>query len=97
MVYSFKLRNPDITLAKFQKLSLVRAECTSKEVLDRYFDLLGSVISTSNLIDKRSNIWNIDETGIVMEHSPRNILCLKAIHQKQSRLIVVKRDNYCNR
>ena len=73
----FKSRHPDVTLAKPQKLSLVRAKCTSKEVLDRYFDELGSVISTSNLDDKPSNIWNIDETGIVMEHSPSNVLCLK--------------------
>ena len=73
----FKSRHPDVTLAKPQKLSLVRAKCTSEEVLDKYFDELGSVMSNSNLNDKPSNIWNIDETGIVMEHSPSNVLCLK--------------------
>ena len=48
-------------------------------MLDRYFDELGSVISTGNLDDKPSNIWNIDETGIVMDHSPSNVLCLNGL------------------
>ena len=46
-------------------------------MLDRDFDELGSLISTSSLDDKPLNIWNIDETGIVMEHCPSNVLCLK--------------------
>jgi hypothetical protein len=29
------------------------------------------------LTDKPERIWNIDETGLVMEHSATNVLCLK--------------------
>ena len=46
-------------------------------MLDRYFGELGSLISTSYLDDKPSTIWNIEETGFVMEHSTSNVLCLK--------------------
>lgn len=73
----FKKRNPDITLSKPQKLSLVRAKCTSDVVLDKYFQDLERVIATNGLLDKPENIWNIDETGLVMEHSPSKVVCGK--------------------
>lgn len=73
----FKKCNPDITLSKPKKLSLVRAKSTSEAVLNKYFQDLEKVMSTNGLLDKPENIWNIDETGLVMEHSPSKVVCGK--------------------
>ncbi|XP_045213569.1 uncharacterized protein LOC123564232 [Mercenaria mercenaria] len=73
----FITRHADLTLAKPQKLSLVRARATSEAVLDAYFKELDSVLKKHGLMDKPENIWNVDESGLLMEHRPTNVLCEK--------------------
>lgn len=73
----FKARNPQLTLVKPQKLSIQRAKATSEPVLKAYFTELENVLTSNGLLDQPANIWNLDETGIVTEHSPTNVLCLK--------------------
>jgi hypothetical protein len=42
----FKKRNPELTLAKPQKLSVVRAMCTSESVMNNHFDGLEKLMTT---------------------------------------------------
>ena len=70
-----KRRWPAVRLAKPQKLSLVRAKSASKPVIEKYYNDLESVMTEHNLTDKPERIFNIDETGITMEHTPAKIVC----------------------
>ncbi|XP_052778555.1 uncharacterized protein LOC128215995 [Mya arenaria] len=72
----FRKRNPEVRMTRPQKLSVIRAKCTSEEVLNNYFKELDKVLKAHNLHESPESIWNIDETGLQTEHSPRKILCM---------------------
>ena len=71
----FKTRHPEITLAKAQKLNLLKARATSEPVIDQYFQDLKYVMGLHGIHSKPEHIWNIDETGLMMEHSPSLVIC----------------------
>jgi len=71
----FKRRHPEITIAKAQKLNLLRARATSEPIIDQYFHDLKSVMDLYDLHSRPENIWNIDETGLMMEHTPSLVVC----------------------
>ena len=73
----FKRRWENIHLAKPEKLALVRAKATSKESLDKHFEELSNTLQRLNLDHHPERIWNVDESGILMEHSPPKVLCAK--------------------
>ncbi|WAR25274.1 hypothetical protein MAR_010978 [Mya arenaria] len=64
-------------MTKPQKLTVIRAKCTSEEVLNNYFKVLDKVLKAHNLHESPESIWNIDETGLQTEHTPRKILCMQ--------------------
>ncbi|KAH3698668.1 hypothetical protein DPMN_086214 [Dreissena polymorpha] len=70
-------RWPDIHVAKPQKLSLARAKASSSELLEYFLSDLKNIMENCNLTNKPDLIWNIDETGLLLEHSPINIVCQK--------------------
>ncbi|KAH3800246.1 hypothetical protein DPMN_153877 [Dreissena polymorpha] len=72
-----KKKWPDIHVAKPQKLSLARAKASSPEVLEHYFSDLKNIMENCHLTNRPDLIWNIDETGLLLEHSPTNIVCQK--------------------
>lgn len=74
---SFKKRWPEIHLAKPEKLAIVRAKATSQESLDKHFQELEEVYEQYNLGQSPHKIWNIDESGLLLEHSPPKVLCPK--------------------
>lgn len=73
--YAFMKRWPDLKLAKPQKLQMSRAKSASREAIDSYFHELGTVLQQNNLLESPERIFNIDETGISMEHAPPKIVC----------------------
>ena len=73
----FKKRWPEIHLAKPERLAIVRAKATSSESLDKHFSELEDTFKQLNLEQHPEKIWNIDESGILMEHSPPKVLCTK--------------------
>ena len=73
----FRRRNPNVTLAKPQKLSILRAKATSETTLSRYFEELSAVFTKYDFAEHPEYIWNIDETGLMMEHNPRRVMCEK--------------------
>ena len=61
----FRQRHPQLTLRTGETLAYVRAVCTNRVILDKYFDLLEDVYSKNSL--KPGRIFNLDETGIPQE------------------------------
>jgi hypothetical protein len=54
-----------------------RAKAASQETLNKYFKELSSLLTEHNLRTKPSRIFNVDETGIAIEHSPPKVVCSK--------------------
>ena len=61
-------------------LSLSRASASMKECINSYFDVLEKVLDDNNLRDQSSLIFNIDETGFLLDPSP-----LKTIHKRREK------------
>ena len=73
--YGFLKRWPELKVVKPKKLTISRAKSASNEVLSKYYTELGNILSTNNLTNKPERIYNSDETGVSIEHSPPRIVC----------------------
>ena len=62
--------HPQLTLRAPEKLAYVHATVGNKEVIGAYFDLLEETLSKTGLLDKPGAIFNVDETGIPLDHKP---------------------------
>lgn len=83
--YAFAKRHPEISLRKPEKLETSRARMMNKVVVQKYFDELSEVITKLNLLDKPEFIWNADETGKQLSHSPTNVVAMKGSRNVVSR------------
>ena len=66
----FMKRWPELKIGRPQKLSIKRAKSSSEEVVNNYFTELDHIMTKYNLKEKPHLIFNIDETGFQLEHSP---------------------------
>ena len=73
----FRKRHPQLSLRKGEPLSKTRLATTSREILDKYFDLLEEVLVQNNILNKPSQIFNFDETGVPLSFSPPRVLARK--------------------
>ena len=74
-LYAFMKRWQAIKLVKPQKLQMSRAKNASRETIVMYFQKLGEVLQQNNLMEATEIFYNIDKTGIIMDHSPPKIVC----------------------
>ena len=79
---SFMKRHPQLTLRTPEKLAYVRGIMGNKEVIGAYFDLLEETLSKNGILDKPAVIFNVDETGMPLDHKPE-----KAIAEKGARVV----------
>nr|XP_039263218.1 uncharacterized protein LOC120339200 [Styela clava] len=71
----FRTRHNDIiTIRKPQPLSIQRAIHLNKPIVQRYFDMLESVMNDLCLFDQPSKIYNVDETGLSLVPGVKNIV-----------------------
>lgn len=68
--YSFLGRWPELKVIKPRSLEISRAKSATIENVDKYFEELKNVMEKYDLIDKPHLIFNIDEKGITINHSP---------------------------
>lgn len=73
----FRARHPQLRLRSGESLAYVRAVCSNRVVLDRYFDLLEDVMVKNALNDKPGRIFNLDESGIPLQHRPGRRIAVK--------------------
>ena len=65
---ALRRHHPEISLRTPQSLSYSRASAGSKEVIDEVFTKLGALYGRLNLIAKPMQVYNVDETGIMVVH-----------------------------
>ena len=57
-------QHPSIVLHTPAHLSIARVKATDPEVFSHYFDLLESTLCEYDLLDKSSQLFNMDQTGV---------------------------------
>ncbi|KAJ8306419.1 hypothetical protein KUTeg_016964 [Tegillarca granosa] len=77
--YGFLNRRKDrLSVMKPRSLTSTRAECFTKDRVDKYFDEVDATLEKYDLKSKPHLIYNIDETGLQSEHRPVSVISSKA-------------------
>ena len=76
----FHGRHPRLTMKSAVPLSYVRAQANDEDVLRRYYDMLHECMTTNDILNKPSAIFNCDETGL-----PLNPKCHKVVSEVGSK------------
>ena len=58
-------------------------DAVNKETMDQYFSLLYDTLSTHDLLEKPSQIYNVDESGIPLKPRPSNVVSVKGRKTKK--------------
>lgn len=74
---SFMRRHPDLSVRKAQGISRARTEGMNREEVKDYFDLLTSILTENELLDKPNCIWNCDEIGVQLNNEPGKVIAEK--------------------
>ena len=70
----FMRRQDGLALKSPKLLSVYRAKCANRDVINRWFDVFESVLSKYN-ITSPINIWNVDECGCIDTPRPKKVVC----------------------
>ena len=72
-------RHPDLVIRKPEKLASTRARMMNREVINKYFNDLRTIVDGLNIQDKPHLTWNCDEMGKNFEHDPVWIVAEKGV------------------
>ena len=75
---SFTKRHPDLTLKTGESISRARQIGASIDNLESYFDFLEETLIENDLIHRPCQIFNTDETGVMLDGKPLKVLGTKA-------------------
>lgn len=73
-----RLRRPEPTAA-------IRHMCMDQSKVNRYFEELGRLLQKTGLSERPQQVWNMDETGLQLEHKPRRVLAQKGVRYLHAR------------
>lgn len=81
---SFLERNPEIVVRQAEGLSIQRAKGLSRVEVAKFFDLLITVLTENDLLDKPDRIFNMDESGVQLNNKPGKVLAKKGTRAVKS-------------
>ncbi len=73
----FMQRWPQLSLRKGDALAQSRAAGVNAVSINNYFDLLKKTLTTHRLLDCPNRIYNMDESGLPLDHKPPKVIALK--------------------
>ncbi len=68
---------PTLSLRKGDALFVSRAQALTADNLKEYYDLLKTTLETHGLMNQPSRIYNMDESGMPLDHNHPKLLHLK--------------------
>lgn len=80
-------RWPKLALRKGDALAQPRANAVNSENLKHYYDLLEETLEKYQLFDCPTRIYNMDESGLPLDHKPMKVVTLrgtKKVHCRTS-------------
>ena len=81
----FKERQGDLSLRQGDSTAHVRMDAMNQETIDHYFSLLKDTLSTHALLDKPSQIYNVDESGVPLNPRPPKVVTTRGRVTKKVR------------
>ena len=81
---SFKRRNPDLKLRTAEPLSYARLIASHPDILDYYYDLVENTLIGNDLLDKPSQVFNADESGMPLDPSPLKLVVPRGAKHSQT-------------
>ena len=75
-------RHAGLALKSPKLLSVYRAKCANRDVLDEWFDIYEKLIEEKDIVSP-VNIWNIDECGCIDTPKPKQIVCPVKVRPNQ--------------
>ena len=73
----FMERQSHLSLRKGDPTANVRMDCLTPEKMKQYFELLKDVLEEHNLMESPGQIYNVDETGMPLDHRPPKVVTLR--------------------
>ena len=70
-------RQGHLVLQKGDPIANVRMDCLNKKVMKDYFDKLKKTLEENNLIKNPAQIYNVDKTGMPLDHHPLKMVTIK--------------------
>ena len=80
-----KKRHPELRLRQPEGTASVRHRCMDPVKVAKYFHVMKEVLEEHDLKDSGIRIWNMDESGVQLEHKPGKIAARKGTKYLQSR------------
>ena len=88
---------PNLTLRRGDSIAHVWMDALNQETMDLYFSLLEEVLMKHNLVDKPSQICNVDESGVPLDPKPPNVITKKGgLISSFSSLVVGALSSVCS-
>ena len=78
-------RQEHLALWKGDPTANVRMDCLSKKVMEDYFEKLKKNLKENNLMNSPAQIYNVDESGMPLDHRPPKVVALKGQKKVRSR------------
>ena len=75
--YRFINRHRHLVLRKGDPTANVRMDSVNKEIMNNYFTMLKDTLTKNGLLDNPNQIYNVDETGMPLDHHPPKIVTVK--------------------
>ena len=76
--------DPTLSLQRGDATANVRMEALDIETMNEYFKSLEETLKQHNLMNNPGQIYNVDETGVPLDHRPPNVIARRG--QKKSSL-----------
>ena len=89
----FMSRHPELSLRKPEGLSAARAAMLNPKTIGDHFTKLGEVLDKTDLKSKPCQIYNLDETGLSLVHTPSKVISTKGKKTVQSRTSADRGEN----
>ena len=70
-------RHPKLSLRKGDATANVRMDCLNLDTMKQYFSLLKDALQEHGVMDSPAQIYNVDETGMPLDHRPPKIVTRK--------------------
>lgn len=77
IIYRFMNRNSELALRKGDPTANVRMDYLNKEIMEQYFDMLKKTLLENNLMGNPAQIYNVDESGLPLDHCPAKVVSHK--------------------
>lgn len=80
-----KKRNDCMWLCKPEPTAAIRNMCMDFDKVQHYFHALNGLLDKTGLAKSPEQIWNMDETGLQLEHKPQRVIAKKGVRYLHAR------------